>query len=213
MKCYIFDLDGVLTETSEQHYEAWKELANEIGICIDKKFNEKLKGISRMESLEKILEYGNLSDKFTYKQKMILSEKKNKNYIESIKNLRPSDAYDGAEKLLHNLKKYGYKIALASASRNAPFILKSLELEKYFDYIVDSSKIKNGKPAPDIFLAASDYFNIHPSECIGVEDSVAGVEAIKASGMYAIGIGDKKVLFQADIVYRNVSEIITDDLI
>lgn len=207
MNCIIFDLDGVLTETSKQHFEAWKELADELGINIDLDFNEKLKGISRMKSLEKILEHGNVADQFTEEQKLELVEKKNKRYLESIKNLNPNDAFDGVHVLLGSLKEKKYKIALASASKNAPFIIKSLEIDQYFDYIVDPSKIKNGKPAPDIFLKAAEYFEIDPNQCIGVEDSVAGIQAIKSAGMYAIGIGDGTVLDQSNIVYKNIADM------
>lgn len=207
MKCFIFDLDGVLTETSEQHYEAWKKLANEIGVDIDKEFNEQLKGISRMESLEKILEHCNVSSKYSDEDKIQLADKKNGYYIDSIKNLKPENAFTGVNDLLMTIKAEGFKIALGSASKNGPFILKALEIDHYFDYIVDPSKIRYGKPAPDTFLAAANHFGFNPSECIGVEDAVAGVEAIKSAGMYAIGIGNKELLSQANIVYNSVSNI------
>jgi beta-phosphoglucomutase len=205
MKCFIFDLDGVLTETSREHFLAWKELADELGITIDLEFNENLKGISRRKSLEKILEHGKMLHKFTEAEIEALLTKKNRSYLQSIKNLTKADAFNGVDELLSTLKEHHCKLALASASKNAPLIIEALEITKYFDYIVDPANIK-GKPAPDIFLAASNYFQIEPHLCVGVEDSQAGIKAIKAAKMYAVGIGDKLKLNEADVVYTNILE-------
>lgn len=213
VKVALFDLDGVLTETSEQHYQAWKALASELGITIDYEFNENLKGISRMESLERILEYGRKETNFTEDEKITLANKKNNLYVTMIEKLNKSNLFDGVEELLQTLKLNNIKIGLASASKNGPKILELLEIDKYFDYIVDPSSVANGKPAPDIFLKGAEMLGADPKECIGFEDSLAGIEAIKSAGMYAIGIGNHNTLKDADIVFGTVDKITINEIL
>ncbi|HHW68292.1 MAG: beta-phosphoglucomutase [Epulopiscium sp.] len=189
VKGVIFDLDGVITDTAGYHFLAWSHLAKEIGIEIDEEFNEKLKGVSRMESLEAILKYGNKENEFTWEEKEALATKKNEHYKELIQNISKKDILPGIEALLKELKANNIKIALGSASKNAPVILKQLGIEEYFDYVVDANQIKNSKPAPDIFIDALKGLNLKPEEAVGVEDAEAGIEAIHGAGMVAIGVG------------------------
>lgn len=212
IKLIIFDLDGVLTETSEQHYFAWKKLSKEIGVEIDLKFNETLKGVSRMDSLERILKYGRIENKYSYQEKLELASKKNNYYFEMIKNFTPVNLFEGVEELLKTLKERNFIIALGSGSRNGPFLIKAMGIDKYFDYVVNPYKIKNGKPAPDIFLDARDKFKLNSRECIGIEDSIEGIKSIKSANMLAIGIGDPNNLIEADIVYKHTKDINIDDI-
>ncbi len=206
IKLVIFDLDGVLTETSAQHYRAWKELADELDIKIDLEFNETLKGVSRMDSLDRILALGNKQDLYTDKMKLELAAKKNNNYVEMISKFTHKNLFDGVIELLNTLKKNKILIALGSASKNGPKLLDSMGITKYFDYIVNPAEVK-GKPNPDIFLKASKVLKIDPKYCIGIEDAYSGVEAIKSANMVAVGIGDKKILHKADVVYSEVKDI------
>ncbi|WP_379946642.1 beta-phosphoglucomutase [Enterococcus devriesei] len=193
-KGVLFDLDGVITDTAEYHYLAWKKLADELGISIDRAFNEKLKGVSREDSLRLILTHGNQENDFTQTEFDQLAKRKNDNYVEMIQAVSPKDVYPGILDLLQALKKAGIKISLASASKNGPFLLKQMELTEYFDGIADPATIKAGKPAPDIFILAAEVVNLQPEDCIGIEDAQAGIAAIKASGALPIGVGKAQQL-------------------
>lgn len=200
LKAVIFDLDGVITDSAKYHYLAWKELADELHIPFDETYNEKLKGVSRMESLELILKNGNASDKFTEEEKNQMAEKKNNNYKELIKQITPNDILPGILDFLNELKDNKIKIALASVSKNAAFILHQLELDDYFDYVADAAKVPNAKPFPDIFLAGMNEFGLTPEECIGIEDARTGIEAIHRAGMKAVGVGTKSEMEDADLI-------------
>ncbi len=212
IKGIIFDLDGVLTETSKQHFLAWKDMAEKIGIEIDEQFNESLKGISREESLRRILQSGSMEDKFTEEEKYELAKFKNEHYCKMIENFTEENLFEGVLELLGSLKQMGIKIALGSASKNGPALLENLKISDYFDYIVDPTTVK-GKPNPDIFLAAAKGLGLTPSECIGVEDAYSGVVAIKSAGMLAIGIGDSNILSNADIVFKEMREVDLTDVL
>lgn len=199
LKAVIFDLDGVITDSAKYHYLAWKELADELSIPFDEKYNEKLKGVSRMESLELILSNGNACDRYTQEEKITMAEKKNDNYKELIKQISPADTLPGIMDFLKELRENQIKIALASVSKNAPFILHQLELEDYFDYVADPEKVPNAKPFPDIFLAGMEAFSLTPEECIGVEDARTGIEAIHRAGMKAVGVGTESEMEEADL--------------
>lgn len=203
----IFDLDGVLTETSVQHYIAWKSLADELGIEFDLDYNEKLKGVSRLESLELILIKGNMEKAFSSEEKNKLATKKNNLYIALIEDFTRKDLFPGVIVLFEMLIDLGIKIALASASNNAKKLLENMAIAQYFDLIVDPSQLKQGKPSPEIFLKAASTLAIDPKRCIGFEDAVAGISAIKGAGMYAVGIGDPEVLCEADIVYPQIQKV------
>lgn len=212
IKGFIFDMDGVITETSENHYLAWKILASNLGIHIDRSINEKLKGISRMESLEVILNYGEVSDQYSDAEKIQLATKKNSHYVEMIEEFTEKNLLEGVKELLETLKRYNIKIGVASASHSTAKLIKLLRIGHYFDYVTDPSGLRS-KPAPDVFLQCAKGLGLEARECIGVEDAVAGVQAIQAAGMYAIGIGDEKELWEADIVYRNTGDIWLEEVL
>ncbi|AOT69300.1 beta-phosphoglucomutase [Geosporobacter ferrireducens] len=207
IRAVIFDLDGVITETSRQHFQAWKAVAYMIGVEIDSTVNESLKGVSREESLKIILKYGGILDKYSKEEMEKLCFCKNEYYKQLISQFTPANVFEGVVEMFEYLRGKGIKIAIGSASHNAPALISAMALEPYIDYIVDPGDVKRGKPAPDIFLKAASALGVKPSECIGVEDAVAGVEAIKAAGMYAIGIGDAEVLKEADVVFGSIAEI------
>jgi len=206
----IFDLDGVITDTAEFHYLAWKQLGEELGIPFDREFNEQLKGVGRMDSLERILELGNRQNDFTLEEKEALATKKNSHYVELIKRVRPEDLLPDIEELLKQLKATGFKIGMASASKNAFAVTNALKIEDYFDHIVDASTIENSKPHPEVFLKAAEAVGVLPENCIGIEDAVAGVTAINDAGMFSIAIGTSEGLNRADMVLPSTKELTID---
>jgi beta-phosphoglucomutase len=211
IELFVFDLDGVLTETSHQHYNAWKQLADDLGIDIDLAFNETLKGVSRMDSLRKILVRGNKLDSYSFEQQELLATKKNEHYKTLIASFTREHLFDGVIELFEKLQKNNIKIALGSASKNGPTLLKAMDIMDYFDYVVNPAEVR-GKPHPDIFLKACTELGVDPINAVGVEDAVNGVKAIKAANMYAIGIGDPTILHEADLIYESVKDIILSDI-
>lgn len=187
-KGFIFDLDGVITDTAEYHYLAWKELTNSLDLSFYKNVNERLKGVSRIRSLEIILETNNLEDKYSLREKIKFAEIKNSIYLRLIENIKESDVLEGISAFLNKTKENHIKIALASASKNAKQVLNSLGLTHMFDYIADAAKITNSKPAPDIFLDCAENLELESLDCIGFEDADAGITAIKKAKMFAVGI-------------------------
>ncbi|WP_018757689.1 beta-phosphoglucomutase [Paenibacillus terrigena] len=194
IKAVLFDLDGVITDTAEYHYVAWKQLAAQLGIEIDEAFNEQLKGVSRMESLERILRHGNRANDLSAEEKIALATQKNNEYVKLLVNVSPKDVYPGIRELLLELRAADVRTVIASASKNAPQILNSLALTDLFDYIVNPDEVAHGKPAPDIFLRGAEAVGVNPAFCVGIEDAQAGVEAIKSAKMVAVGIGEEHVL-------------------
>ena len=209
----IFDLDGVICDTAEYHYLAWKELGDKLGISLDREFNENLKGISRIESLERILELGSKQQEYTIAEKEKLTTEKNELYLELIKGVTPNDLLPGINEFLHSLKKEGFKIGLASASINAPLLLEKLEIKSLFNTIVDPTTLTNGKPDPDIFLKGAKQLDLPVSECIGIEDSYSGIQAINGAGMFSVGIGDRSILTEANIVYPSTVQLDVDRIV
>ena len=207
VQAIIFDLDGVITDTSNLHYIAWKELAADLGIAIDEQFNERLKGVSRMGSLERILQYGGQDHSYTTAEKEVLAAKKNTRYVELLQDLAPANVLPGVPAFLEECRKEGMKTALASASKNAPFIIEKLALCDQFDYIADAGKVVRSKPAPDIFLAAAEGLGIAPVRCLGIEDAAAGIQSIHAAGMKAVGIGEVKTLSEADLLLSDTEKL------
>ncbi|GGF90533.1 beta-phosphoglucomutase [Paenibacillus aceti] len=207
LEAVIFDLDGVITDTAEYHYVAWKQLGESIGIPFDRAFNETLKGISRGESLERILRLGGKENDYTAEEKAELARQKNEHYVSLLVNLTPADTYPGITELLSELNAQGIPAVIASASKNAPQILRSLEIDKLFRYVVHPDSVKQGKPAPDLFLRGAEEVGANPQHCVGIEDATAGIEAIKAAGMKAVGIGEAEALKAAgaDIVLPNTA--------
>ena len=200
----IFDLDGVITDTAHYHYLAWRKLAMSLDVPFDAVFNEQLKGIDRMGSLELIL--ARSTKKYSSEEKLILADRKNSDYQDLIHNMTPNDLLPGAQATLKAVRDAGLKIGLASVSKNAFAVLDRLGIASDFDYVVDATKISRSKPDPEIFLTAAENLGVLPSACIGIEDSVAGLQSIKSSGMYAIGIGDPAILTQADRVIPGLDQ-------
>lgn len=211
-KGVLFDLDGVITDTAEYHYLAWKKLADDLGITIDRQFNEKLKGVSREDSLRLILAHGKREQAFSEAEFNQLAKTKNDHYVEMIQAVSPKDVYPGILTLLQALKKANIKIALASASKNGPFLLKQMALTDYFDGIADPATIKAGKPAPDIFILAAEVVGLKPEDCIGIEDAQAGITAIKASGALPIGVGKAEQLGSDIALVASTRELTLDFL-
>ncbi|MDN5708236.1 MAG: beta-phosphoglucomutase [Planococcus sp. (in: firmicutes)] len=203
----IYDLDGVITDTAEFHYLAWKNLAEQLGILIDRNFNEQLKGISRMDSLDRILELGSSAKPFSYEEKVELATRKNNYYLELIEAITPDHILPGIKNLLQENGEANIKIALGSASKNAPLILEKLGLSHYFDYVVDADKVKKGKPDPETFTAAADALGVSYSNCIGIEDAAAGVEAVNQANMFSVGVGDRAHLAHAHYLVNETSEL------
>ncbi|HME39239.1 MAG TPA: beta-phosphoglucomutase [Steroidobacteraceae bacterium] len=200
----IFDLDGVLTDTAELHFQSWSRLAAEIGVPFDRRTNERLKGIDRLKSLDIILERA--ARAFGADERRALAERKNGYFGKLLETLTPESLLPGALEALRDVRERGARVALASASRNAMTIITRLGIGGAFDYIADPAK-SHPKPAPDIFLDAAAALRADPSRCIGVEDAIAGITAIKRAGMKAIGIGDSRVLAQADIVVPDMTAL------
>lgn len=206
-KLFIYDLDGVITDTAEFHYLAWKKLADELGIPIDRHFNEQLKGINRMDSLDRILGQATSPIDFSEQEKIGLATRKNGYYLELIEAINPNYILPGIGDFLEANKQSGIKIALGSASKNAARILDKLELTGYFDYIVNAAEITKGKPDPETFTVAADALNILYSDCVGIEDAAAGVEAVNRAGMFSVGVGDNAHLSHADYLVGNTQEL------
>ncbi|EUJ46862.1 beta-phosphoglucomutase [Listeria riparia] len=207
IKGIIFDLDGVITDTAEFHYLAWKKLADKLDIEIDRDFNETLKGVSRTDSLERILAYGGRSDDFDAQEKVEMAEWKNEVYKEMIEAITPNNILPGIESFLKELKEAGIRTAIASASKNAEVILRSLGIRDQFDYVVDAAKITKSKPDPEVFLKALELLELSADVCIGVEDAASGVDAIKDAKMRAVGIGDAEILGRADLVLASTASL------
>lgn len=212
-KGFVFDLDGVITDTAKFHYLAWKDLADEIGIEIDLKFNEQLKGISRMDSLERILAYGNKADAYTTEEKEALAEKKNTHYVELLQDLTPDDLLPGVQEFLNEAKAQNVPCAIASASKNAPFILEKLGVQEAFDAIVDPATLTKGKPDPEIFIRAAEAIKVIPAEAVGFEDAQAGLDGIKAAGMYAVGVYSGEELHGADLIVNKLTDVSVAELL
>lgn len=212
-KGFVFDLDGVITDTADDHFAAWKELASQLGIDIDVKFNEQLKGIGRMDSLERILVYGGKQNDFTAEQKKALAARKNKAYRKMLKKLSSKDLLPGALKFLKEAKRKNVMCSLASGSRNAPYIIEKLGVEEYFDGIVNPAAIKNSKPDPEIYIRGAEIIGLSPRVCVGFEDAQAGIESIKNAGMLAVGIEGNEHLKGADINVRSLDELSIDELL
>lgn len=203
-RALVFDLDGVLTDTAQAHYRAWKRLADEIGVPFDPRVNERLKGVDRMASLEIILAHG--GRRCSAEEKRALAATKNGYYLQEIENVGPQDLFEGVSELLRAARAAGLRLGLASASRNAPLLLDRLGIADRFDYVADAGRIPRAKPDPGIFLDVAAALGVAPRECIGLEDAAAGIQAIHAAGMVAVGVGDAGVLRHADAVVPQIAD-------
>ncbi|AIQ75693.1 beta-phosphoglucomutase [Paenibacillus odorifer] len=208
MKGAIFDLDGVIVDTAKYHYLAWASLADELGFKFTEEDNERLKGVSRLRSLDILLEVGGLE--FEEAEKQAMAEKKNRLYVEYISRLEESELLPGVKEYLTGLRSRGIGIALGSASKNAEFILNKLNITDLFDAVVDGNKVSLAKPDPEVFLIAAQEIGLQPDGCVVFEDAEAGVQAGKAAGMKVVGIGKPEVLKEADLVVKGLYELLTD---
>lgn len=210
MKGALFDLDGVITDTAIYHFAAWCQLVKtHFDADLPDELEEKTKGVSREDSLQIILDY--LDIKVSKEEFAALAAEKNQLYVHTLENLSQNDILPGISELLIDLKQHGIKIALASASKNGPFILKKLGLTNSFDAIADPAKITSGKPAPDIFLAAAFALAISPYDCVGIEDSIAGVTAINKAGSVSISVGEDE-LNHANKRFKTTSDLNYQDI-
>ncbi|WP_339314917.1 beta-phosphoglucomutase [Paenibacillus sp. FSL M7-0896] len=205
MKGAIFDLDGVIVDTAKYHYLAWRSLAGELGFPFTEQDNERLKGVSRMRSLDILLEIGGLE--YSEAEKLAMSEKKNRLYVEYISGLDESELLPGVRAYLNALRARGVGIALGSASKNAEFILDKLNIAGLFDVVIDGNKVARAKPDPEVFQSACRELGLQPQDCVVFEDAEAGVAAGKAAGMQVVGIGKPEVLKAADLVISGLHEL------
>ncbi len=204
LQALIFDLDGVLTDTAHYHFIAWRKLAQDLGIVFDESFNEKLKGVDRIGSLRLILQAGHCELPIAKIEK--LAEEKNQHYCQLIARMTPADLLPGALDALLTARANGLRVGLASASRNAFSVLDRLGITDLFDTVVDANHVVHGKPDPEIFLRAAQALGCAPAQCLGVEDSLAGLQAIRAAGMRSLGIGDPQILGDADRVIGGLDQ-------
>lgn len=202
----LFDLDGVIADTSTLHFEAWKKLVdNYFSATIPEHLEEKTKGVSRSDSLKVILSHLDVAVSEGMFQQLLVE--KNEYYKESLTTISSEAVLPGVSDFISELKQQQVRLALASASLNGPFILEKLGLRDSFDAIVDPSSVAAGKPAPDIFLAAAAALKLQPSECIGIEDSIAGLRAIKDSGAFSVAVGKSTELQIADLTLATTAEL------
>jgi beta-phosphoglucomutase len=210
---FIFDLDGVIVDTAIFHYKAWKRLANEkFGKDLSVEQNERLKGVSRTESLNILLEMSGISN-LTDSEKEELAAIKNRWYVEYISQITPSDILPGVSNFLHEVKELNIKTAIGSASKNTRLLLDRIGLLHMFDSIVDGTKVSKAKPDPEVFLKCAEELQEVPRNCIVFEDAVAGVEAAKAGGMFSVGVGNEKTLFKADKVISTFEGLKVNDVL
>ncbi len=202
----IFDLDGVLISTDEMHYKAWKSIADELGIPFGRTENNLLRGVSRMASLDIILNLGNVM--LSTKEKEALAERKNNRYVELLQSLTPNAVTKEVRDTLAELHKRGIKTAVGSSSKNAKLILQRTGLAGYFDAVSDGTNITRSKPDPEVFLKGAEFLGLTPGECAVAEDAVAGIDAANAGGFYSIGIGDAASYDKADAKINNISELL-----
>lgn len=204
IKGCIFDLDGVIVNTAKYHYLAWKRLADELGFDFTEKDNERLKGVSRMRSLEILLSVGRINA--SEEEKIKMAAKKNKWYVEYISKLDKSEILPGVENFINMIKNEGIKVAIGSASKNTMLILNRLGIKDLFDVIIDGNKVSKAKPDPEVFLLGAKGLNLAPEECIVFEDSEAGIEAAIRGNMHSIGIGNPDILKKAEKVIPGFEE-------
>lgn len=212
-KAFLFDLDGVLTDTAEYHYQAWKHLSDDLGIAFDRTINEQLKGVSREQSLQIILAHNHQETQYTEEQKKTFATQKNRIYQQLIQNITPDDLLPGIQAFLQQARQAGISLAVASASKNALAVLRSLQIADHFDYVADANKITHSKPHPEVFLDCARALSVPPIHCVGFEDAQAGIEAIKQAGMIAVGIGVSVTTVAPDLPYSSTEELDFDALV
>lgn len=204
IKAVIFDLDGVIVDTAHYHYLAWKRLAKELGFDLTLEQNELLKGVSRMRSLEIILDLGGI--KLSEAEKERIANKKNGWFVEYVNEMKPEEIFPGVKELLKSIRSKGLKMGLASSSKNAHAVINLLNIENEFDAIVDGTMIIHSKPDPEIFLLTASKLGVVPAECVVFEDAEAGVEAALAAGMKCVGVGSPEQLGKANLVVAKTAD-------
>lgn len=205
LKGFAFDLDGVIADTARFHGQAWHQLADKVGTKWTPELADGLKGVSRMDSLELILKTGGHENDYTKDQKLALAAEKNDNYLKLVETLTPADILPGMKEFLDELKANGYHMVLASASKNAPKVLKYLQISDYFEDIVDPASLKHGKPDPEIYATAAKLMGLPANQVAGLEDAQAGIQSINGAGEVSIGIGDD--LTDADVKFNDTGEV------
>lgn len=204
-KACIFDLDGVIVDTVPAHYVAWKAMADELNIPFTEEDNEHLKGLSRTESMLKILELGNVTK--SENEIIDYTTRKNNIYVEIISKMTPQDILPGVLDFIQQLKDNGISTAIGSSSKNTPTILKAVGLDTTFDAIVDGNQVTHSKPDPEVFLKGAAKLGMKPEECVVLEDAISGVEAAKRGGMKCVGVGDPSVLGAADVIVPDLTKL------
>jgi beta-phosphoglucomutase len=201
----IFDLDGVIVDTAVYHYKAWKRLANEMGFDFTEHDNEKLKGVSRMASLDLILQWGGLTK--TDAEKEVLADKKNAWYVDMINHMTPAEILPGAKEFVESCKSAGIKTALGSASKNSETILEKMGIDHLFDVVIDGNSVSKPKPDPEVFLKGAEELHISPANCVVFEDAIAGIQAAINGGMRSVGIGSPENLNKANLVVSGLDKM------
>lgn len=204
MKAFLFDLDGVLVSTEHNHFLAWQRCAHSLGIAFTEKENELLKGVSRVDSLKKILELGAKTISTEEFEDLLIS--KNDFYLESIQDLNQSDLLPGVLDLLKAAKTKGIHLGVGSSSKNANFILDKLQIRSYFEVVIDGNGVKDPKPHPEVFLNGASALGLDPSVCMVFEDAASGIAAAKAGGFTAVGVGNPHIANMADIYLNDLTE-------
>lgn len=205
VRAVIFDLDGVLTDTAELHYQSWQEIADKLRIPFDRRANEALRGLGRTESLQRVL--GPRWNSFTAAQRDDLMHAKNEAYLRRVARMSPRDLFDGVPELLAELRGSGAKLAIASSSRNSLAVIERLGIQQYFDTIVDGNDAPLSKPDPQVFLVAAQRLGARPADCVVIEDAQAGVAAARAAGMRVVGIGPAERVGAADLRVATIAEL------
>ena len=211
IKGVIFDLDGVIVSTDEFHFQGWKRLADKEGIEFTKEDNMRLRGVSRMQSLDFLLEKA--TKQYTDKEKQEMAARKNSYYQELLQDITPDDILPGAMEIMEELKKRGIKIAIGSSSKNTPKILQRIGLDGYFDAVSDGNDIKKSKPDPEVFLIAAERLSLAPNECLVVEDAKAGIEAALAGNMKAMGVGAARDDERAHLRAKGLASVAVDQML
>jgi len=212
VKGFVFDLDGVIANTSAYHAKAWHQLADELGVTWTDDLGNQLKGVGRMDSLNLILKSGGKENDYTEEEKVKYATKKNENYLNLLKGLTDDDILPGMKEFIEDLNAHNYLISLASSSKNSPKVLEALDLAKYFNERVDPDTLTHGKPDPEIYTRGAEILNLKPEECIGLEDAVAGVKSINGAHETSVGIGDPKILNEADINFTDTSQVTLENI-
>lgn len=211
IKAFLFDLDGVIVDTAIYHYQAWRRLANELGFDLSEEFNETLKGVSRMESLDLILAHGGLT--LPDEKKTELATQKNGWYLDLVSRMTSDDILPGVPTFFSQVRKAGLLTALGSVSKNAPMILERIGMTNAFDAIIDGNKISKGKPDPEVFTKGAEELDVNPDECVVFEDAVAGVEAGKRANMFVVGLGSPDLLARADLVVPSLENLTVEQVL